>query len=740
MSETDVFSALNVGSGLNTTELIKNLITAERAPKEKKINDKIEKNEISISAIAELKKSISESTKIIDSMEGTNVFEGSSTSTSVALTVTDPASVKEITSSINVSQLASSQTLVFDGFSSSSALVGDGDIVFQKGTWSNGVFTADTLYPEKTVSISNSAYSLTDIKDKINIGNLGVTASIVKKDTSDYALVLRSSTGLSNSFKIGITEGSNSGLKALEHTTYTSNTSAISSSSGAVINSTSAHGLKVGDTVQYLAGGTALNGLTSLTSYKIASVPSTTSFTLNDSNGNTITYGGGNGSSNDTFLRTNTETAKAQNASFTVDGVSISRSNNEIVDVIDGATLSLVNTTSSPAIVSVSTSKDKVLSALESLVEEVNNLASQLSELTERGLNGGKKGALAGDSTIRAISDRLGKLTTEPIYGYGEKPIYLANLGVSTTKSGGLKLNERMFDLAFKEDPQALTALFSDRLHSTSSFISPFLTGSNYKPGYYFFDIGTQATLTGSSPSTDITSSNYTPSSGSQSLSITLNGVTSNTINITGGPFSTTSSLANALETAINADNILAVKGEGVTVSYLNGKYVITSKKYGSESNIVINSIDNGLNNFLGIESGTVVKGTGDITGATLAGSSIEQTSTGFRTLSGDAFGLSLGVVAPGSDAYISIGNSYVSTITKYLNSILSNSGSLSTRTNTLNQELSEYNDDLVELDKDIEKLRDRYKEQYGAMESVVNSFKSTGEYLDNFMEAQNSD
>ena len=44
MSETDVFSALNVGSGLNTTELIKNLITAERAPKEKKINDKIEKN------------------------------------------------------------------------------------------------------------------------------------------------------------------------------------------------------------------------------------------------------------------------------------------------------------------------------------------------------------------------------------------------------------------------------------------------------------------------------------------------------------------------------------------------------------------------------------------------------------------------------------------------------------------------------------------------------------------------
>ena len=35
---------------------------------------------------------------------------------------------------------------------------------------------------------------------------------------------------------------------------------------------------------------------------------------------------------------------------------------------------------------------------------------------------------------------------------------------------------------------------------------------------------------------------------------------------------------------------------------------------------------------------------------------------------------------------------------------------------------------------------RARYKEQYGAMEATVNSFKKTGEYLDSYMEAQNSD
>ncbi len=736
----DVFSALNIGSGMNTTELIQNLLTAERAPKEKKINDKIEKNEVSVSAIAELKKSISESSKTIDAMEGTNVFEGSSTSTSVKVTVTDPATVKETSSSINVSQLATSQTLVFDGFSSATALVGDGDLLFQRGTWSNGIFTADTNYAERTVNISSSAYSLTDIQDKINNASLGVTAKVVMKDKSDYALVLRSHTGLANSFKISATEGSNSGLKGIQHNSHTANTSSISSAEGASITVSSAHGFKVGDTLRYIAGGTALNGLASLSEYKIASIPSTTSFTLTNTNGNAITYGGSGGSSSDAFVRTNTETASAQNASFTIDGVTISRSTNEVTDVIDGANLSLLNTTASAAVVSVSTSKNKVLEALESLVEEINNLASQLATLTERGLNGGEKGALASETTVRAISDRLKKITTEPIYGYGENPVYLANLGVSTTKAGGLKINERTFDLAFKDDPQALTALFSDRLHSSSSLISPFLTGSNYKPGYYFFDIGSQATLTGSAPSTNITSSNYTPSSGSQSFTMTLNGVSSDNINITGGPYSTTSALASALESAINSDNKLASKGESVAVSFVNNVYKITSDKYGSKSSIVINSIDSGLNNYLGLQGGTHVAGTGDEVGATLAGSSLEQTTSGFRTLSGDAFGLSMGIVAPGSDAYISIGNSYVSTLRNYLDSLLSSSGVLSTRTSSLNQELSEYNLELEELDVSIEKSRERYKKQYGAMESIVNNFKSTGEFLDNYMEAQNKD
>ena len=743
MAETDVFSALNVGSGLNTSELIKNLVEAERAPKEEKINKKIETAEVSISAIAELKNSISESNSLIEGLDGTEVFTGSSTSTAVSLNVTDPAKVSQMMNTVSVTQLAKAQTLVFDGFSSATENIGSGRIILQRGKWNNGIFTSDSTYNAKTITIGDTAYSLTDVKDAINTGNAGLTASVVKKSNSEYALVLRSSSGENNAFQVSIVEGDNSGLKQLEHQSQTTNTSSLSSSEGAVVTSSAAHGFKVGDTVKYVAGGTALNGLTSLSTYKIASIPSANSFTLTASNGSAITYGGGNGSNTDSFVRTNTETVAGVDANFKIDGVSITRSTNTIDDVIDGASLTLSTTTTTDAQISISTSKDKVLSAIENLIEEVNKINTKLRELTARGLNGEKKGALAGDSTIRSISERLKKITTQPMEGYGEDTIYLANLGVSTTQDGMLTLNTRKFDDAFDRDPQDLTALFTDRLHSTSSLIEPKLSGSQlktYETGRYYFDLGTQGKYTGTSVSTDITSSNFTPASGSKNLQLTIEGVQSRTIEITGGPYSTTSALASQLETAINADNNLANKGIAVDVEYSSNRYIITSRKYGSTSNIVLDSIDSGLNSYLGLTSGTSSPGTGGTVGASLTGTALEQTSLGFRSTSGKAMGLSLNVTAPGASAYISIGKSFLSGLSSYLNQVLTPKGILTTKTDNLNKDLVEYNEDLVDLDEEIEKTQQRYKEQYGSMEATVNSFKKTGEYLTNYMEAQNSD
>jgi len=327
--------------------------------------------------------------------------------------------------------------------------------------------------------------------------------------------------------------------------------------------------------------------------------------------------------------------------------------------------------------------------------------------------------------------------------GYGENTIYLANLGVSTTQDGNLVLNTRTFDDAFERNPEELTALFTDRLHSTSSLVVPKLSGSQiktYEPGLYYFDIGTRGKLVGTSVSTDITSSNYTPSSGNQNLQLTVDGTTSGTIMITGGPYSTTATLASALETAINADNTLAAAGIGVEVEYSSNKYTITSKKYGSNSSVAFSSIDAGLQNYLGISSGASTTGTGGTVGASLTDTALKQTTDGFQTTSGKAMGLSLKVTSPGAKAHISIGSSFLSGLSEYLGKILTPKGALTVKTDGLNTNLTDYNQELVDLDEEIEKTRQRYKEQYGEMEATVNTFKRTGEYLTNYMEAQNSD
>ena len=67
-------------------------------------------------------------------------------------------------------------------------------------------------------------------------------------------------------------------------------------------------------------------------------------------------------------------------------------------------------------------------------------------------------------------------------------------------------------------------------------------------------------------------------------------------------------------------------------------------------------------------------------------------------------------------------------------------SGQLSTRETTINQEVSDQSDLLVDLNTQMESLRNRYIQQFTAMEQAVTSLKSTGEYLTNLCETMNKD
>lgn len=227
---TDYLSALNVGSGLNTTEIISALVDAERIPKEEIINSKIEEKTIKISSLGQVQTSLSSLDTGLDIINGLSGLEVNSTDTSIDVSITDNTIADVFSYGIEVSQLASAQTLAFDGFSSVDDVLGAGSLVISYGTWSSGSFTqnSDTA---QTITISSSTATLEDVRDEINNAAIGLTASIIMTDDNAYTIVIKSETGLDNAVSIAVTETvSGSGLADLNYTAYDASVEIVAAS------------------------------------------------------------------------------------------------------------------------------------------------------------------------------------------------------------------------------------------------------------------------------------------------------------------------------------------------------------------------------------------------------------------------------------------------------------------------------------------------------------------------------
>ena len=131
----DYISMLNAGSGLNTTQIVDALVDAERVPREEKIQAQLEEANVSISGLGKVKQGFSTLSSALDGLDGETGLVATSSSTAASVTITDKALVTEQQISLEVSQLARSQSLVFDGFTSASDNVGTGSLNFEFGTF-----------------------------------------------------------------------------------------------------------------------------------------------------------------------------------------------------------------------------------------------------------------------------------------------------------------------------------------------------------------------------------------------------------------------------------------------------------------------------------------------------------------------------------------------------------------------------------------------------------------------------
>ena len=217
MTKTEILSNLGVGSGINTTELIKALVDADTAPQKSNLDSLEEKTKDKISTFGILKSNLQDFKNILKDIQTQREFGyigNSSDSTVATLTASGSKAGSDINSSLTVTTLASSHTLTGPTLASPSSTVGQRNITINFGTWSAdptaGGGQSFTSNGQSQISVAaTSSTTLSDLRDAINNaatdsdndGTKDVLASIIY-DGSNYMLMLKSESGASNEMKV----------------------------------------------------------------------------------------------------------------------------------------------------------------------------------------------------------------------------------------------------------------------------------------------------------------------------------------------------------------------------------------------------------------------------------------------------------------------------------------------------------------------------------------------------------
>ena len=165
------------------------------------------------------------------------------------------------------------------------------------------------------------------------------------------------------------------------------------------------------------------------------------------------------------------ETQEAQDATFTVNNISVTRSrNNALDDVITGVTLNLVDTTEGDETIrlTVGYNNSSVTSQVSKFVSSLNSTTSYLkakTAVTEEDDGSYSRGGLAGDSVfdrlrLSLITDLLGEATEVPEGG----PTTLSEIGLTfDVDTLQLSLSDSSaFTNALETDREGVTALLDE--------------------------------------------------------------------------------------------------------------------------------------------------------------------------------------------------------------------------------------------------------------------------------------
>ena len=191
-------SSLGIGSGVLTSDLVDQLVAAERRPTEVRLDQRTERTEALISAYGKLRSAVTElrlPMRQLGSADAMKSFSATSSGSNIDVSV-DASKASRGSYSLDVKSLAQSQALASrDVFADRDATsVGRGTMALQVG--------------DKTtnITIDSSNDTLQGLANAINEANVGVSAGVIDTGNGFQLVLSADETGEANAVNISVTE------------------------------------------------------------------------------------------------------------------------------------------------------------------------------------------------------------------------------------------------------------------------------------------------------------------------------------------------------------------------------------------------------------------------------------------------------------------------------------------------------------------------------------------------------
>ena len=463
VAKPDYLSLVNQGgSGFNVSELVDAIVGSEIEPKRNLQKTKQEKTENAISGIGFLKSQASTTQTSFTSLKSDTFFEISSSNTSgVTVKATDETKLQANNRTISNVTTAKRMAFEFGGFSN----------------------LTDTFTANLTIDLGK--WTKTASSSSANTNNF--------QSQKTYIVTSPISNGADVS-KITSKTSYGGGSPIAANTTFTVTNGESDTISSASIKEIDVYAFQDADganadTVNFTNKSVSevaalLNAVTGISATTVDTTGEGTNFSIIVTSDNTGADNGfritsANDNNDNKRFRTptlpdasatiNKFSQLASDATFTLDGVEVTRETNSITDLIDGATIELKSDFTSTASIGVSRSETAVRSTVNEVISNLNIFKAEIDSLTFIDLEGDANGPLALDPAVNSIKSSFKKLAVEPLNGFGEKSIYLSQLGIKTDSNGDYYLDDTVFKKTFSTNPEYFQALKDENLSANTS-------------------------------------------------------------------------------------------------------------------------------------------------------------------------------------------------------------------------------------------------------------------------------